>query len=464
MTSPRSKSAVPTVQDVCIDLPGDAVQCWRSAEKIRVVLRKHRDVIFDINLRSDALYTVESKTKFYNPVLKKLSNKADFFDGDRCHIWVGREFKDKLILKMNGSILGAYEVHRLDAASYGANPKTKPEPLLIVIGQRESSVPFICTPEDRFAIGALQSSLASPMEPKLSILKDLGTKFDYSYLRHSVEVEEYVAVTEAAPDEIQPQALQKLQNNNSVEGNVDQIFLPPKTGSSSVLYTALFTTAGYMSNNTFLTGNFFKESAGYLIEHFHKLNEIGMKVRIDGKVKGKYRVALKGYLVSDVWGKMTGAVTKLEVAHRNYPTGSKGAAFLDGGFGKTGKAGYGGYKRIIATSAANFKSGLKIQGIGTIIDLIVDVNAVYFDEKGSKDFSEFLGRAGVSIAKAGVTAALGSAFAALGTAGLALVFSAGAPVILVAAVVVAGFIGAAMLVDMVDDGLNIKGSVANWAR
>ena len=67
---------------------------------------------------------------------------------------------------------------------------------------------------------------------------------------------------------------------------------------------------------------------------------------------------------------------------------------------------------------------------------------MYFDEKGSKDLCEFLGRAGVSIAKAGATAALGSVFAAAGLMILGGIFAtvgmAALPVALVVAVVVGG--------------------------
>jgi hypothetical protein len=193
-----------------------------------------------------------------------------------------------------------------------------------------------------------------------------------------------------------------------------------------------------------------------------------MKVLIEKKVKGKYRVALKG-MPAKKWVTQALGITKgSKVVHESIPLGSKGSAFIDGGFSKSGKAGYGGVKRIILTTAKNFKSGLKIQGIGTVIDLIGDVNTVYFDENGSKDLSEFLGRAGVSLGKAGVTAALGSLFAAIGVAALsAVTLAAGlgaAPVLAVVVVVIAGYIGAATLVDMVDEQFNIKNGVASMAR
>lgn len=92
----NQKKSKPTLtvkhQEVCIDLPGESVQCWRSSDKVKVILRKHRDIIFDLNLKKDAVYTVESKDLFYNPREKKLSNSAVFSDGERFNIWVGRNF------------------------------------------------------------------------------------------------------------------------------------------------------------------------------------------------------------------------------------------------------------------------------------------------------------------------------------------------------------------------------------
>ena len=75
-TNVKTKAA-PTVQDVCIDLPGETVQCWRSSDNIKVILRKHRDVIFEIKLAQGQKYTVEStRSDFYNANEKKLIRGA----------------------------------------------------------------------------------------------------------------------------------------------------------------------------------------------------------------------------------------------------------------------------------------------------------------------------------------------------------------------------------------------------
>ena len=56
-----------------IDLPGEPVRCIRSKPKLRVVMRKHCDVLFDINIGDGGRYTVESdKSYFYLERDKKL--------------------------------------------------------------------------------------------------------------------------------------------------------------------------------------------------------------------------------------------------------------------------------------------------------------------------------------------------------------------------------------------------------
>lgn len=88
-----------------------------------------------------------------------------------------------------------------------------------------------------------------------------------------------------------------------------------------------------------------------------------------------------------------------------------------------------------------------------------------FGENGSKDLSELLGRAGISIAKAGATAALGSLFAAIIGIGVAIASSViSAPVLAVAALVIGGYILAATIVDGVDEKFSIKEKAAAIAR
>lgn len=150
-----------------------------------------------------------------------------------------------------------------------------------------------------------------------------------------------------------------------------------------------------------MTANWFKESAGYVQEHWRSLNRISMSVRVEKRVKGKYRVVFKGKPVTSMMAQAFGAAAQRRSKVEKIPLGAHGSAFVDGGFQRTGKAGYNGIKRVLLTSGENFRSGMKIQIIGTVIDLIGDANTVFVDEHVSKDISEFLGRAAYPLPRLG---------------------------------------------------------------
>jgi hypothetical protein len=85
-------------QKICINLPGESVKCWRSSDNIQVVLRKHRDVIFELKIAQNRAYTVESTgSDFYNANEKRLvsghgAGRVSFNDGERLHLWIARDF------------------------------------------------------------------------------------------------------------------------------------------------------------------------------------------------------------------------------------------------------------------------------------------------------------------------------------------------------------------------------------
>ena len=122
-------------QCVNIDLPGEAIQCTRSKSKIKVILRKHRDVVLDIKLLKGLNYTIESEASpFYSVRDKKLitaGKKVTLKNEERLHLWVARDFKGHLVLKASNSIIGKYSIEKLDPAKYGEDPKDKPAPLII---------------------------------------------------------------------------------------------------------------------------------------------------------------------------------------------------------------------------------------------------------------------------------------------------------------------------------------------
>lgn len=130
-----------SVQEHCIDLPGESVQCWvgGKTEKLKVILRKHRDVVFDICLGDGKIYTLEApESDFYSQRDKKiiLSSRKDetkFKDGERFHIWISRDFKGSLLLKSDGEIKYKINPSLWDIQKYGNDPKEKPAPIIFSV-------------------------------------------------------------------------------------------------------------------------------------------------------------------------------------------------------------------------------------------------------------------------------------------------------------------------------------------
>lgn len=139
-----------SVQEHCIDLPGETVQCWvgGGTDKLKVILRKHRDVIFDIHLGNGRTYTLETtESDFYNARDKKLvcagsNGKITFNDGERMHVWVSRNFRGAFLLTSDAHLIAKVEPSQWDKHPYGEQPKEKPAPIIVAIGVDTTSTKF----------------------------------------------------------------------------------------------------------------------------------------------------------------------------------------------------------------------------------------------------------------------------------------------------------------------------------
>lgn len=166
MPTAAAKKNEPTQQDVCIDLPGETVQCWRSSDNIKVILRKHRDVIFDLNLGKGKTYTVQSTgSDFYNARDKKLvcgkgRQTVSFRDGERLHLWVNRSFEGALLLKCGGETLMRLTPNEVDRHQYDDAPKTKPAPIIVALGP--TKIPSPTSASSVALAKSSNSSLAAP--------------------------------------------------------------------------------------------------------------------------------------------------------------------------------------------------------------------------------------------------------------------------------------------------------------
>jgi hypothetical protein len=145
-TESKASDSELVVQEHCIDLPGESVQCWigGGTDKLKVILRKHRDVIFDIHLGNGKTYTLEStESDFYNARDKKLvyaskRGKVTFKDGERMHVWVSRGFRGALILKCDAHVISEVKPNEWDKHRHSDDPKEKPAPIIIAIASPPS--------------------------------------------------------------------------------------------------------------------------------------------------------------------------------------------------------------------------------------------------------------------------------------------------------------------------------------
>jgi hypothetical protein len=178
MTAASAETKEPTQQDVCIDLPGESVQCWRSSDNIKIILRKHRDVVFDLNLGKGKTYTVHSTTSdFYNArdrklVYAKRGGMVTFRDGERLHLWVTRTFEGELILKSDGKILMKIAPNELDKHQYDDAPKTKPAPIVVALGPSKATNPRPPVPTNKPSLSqvAMPAPSAAPLDEECSIV------------------------------------------------------------------------------------------------------------------------------------------------------------------------------------------------------------------------------------------------------------------------------------------------------
>jgi hypothetical protein len=172
MKMPSKKTSQESFQQVCIDLPGESVQCWRSSDNIKVVLKKHRDVIFNLNLGKGKLFTVHAtESDFYNARDKKLilairKEKVSFLDGEKMHFWLTRGFKGSLILKEGDKVLLKITPSEWDQNKYDDNPKTKPLPIIVSLGSSQTSLPAKIKPSLPASKSNKQAIYSAPSLPR----------------------------------------------------------------------------------------------------------------------------------------------------------------------------------------------------------------------------------------------------------------------------------------------------------
>jgi len=148
MTSKSIGTTNLSTQEHCIDLPGESVRCWigGGADKLRVTLRKHRDVVFDISLGKGKTYSLEaSDSDFYSVRDKKIvkalkKEKIQFHDDERIHVWISRGFRGKLTVKCGDQTIHQIQPNELDRTQISSDPSEKLAPIIVTMGAPEKSI------------------------------------------------------------------------------------------------------------------------------------------------------------------------------------------------------------------------------------------------------------------------------------------------------------------------------------
>ncbi|WP_146042152.1 hypothetical protein [Chromobacterium sinusclupearum] len=131
---------------VFIDLPGQPISHPAFSGQLDIILRRHRDIVIDINLPSPfkSFDLVAEKDWFYDEKKKVRVQKATFSNGQRAHVWVSRDFKGKLFLKSGSIVYSTFDVESIfrsesSSAAYG-DYKYKPAPLILTATESNGRV------------------------------------------------------------------------------------------------------------------------------------------------------------------------------------------------------------------------------------------------------------------------------------------------------------------------------------
>lgn len=435
-STPRDENPPEDVFITTIDLPGETVQCWRSTKTVRVVLRKHRDVLFDIQMFKGMVYTVHAEqSEFYDAREKKIRLKGQrvtFRDGERMHLWISREFKGAFVLRANDKVLGRYEPNALDPAVHDAQPSTKPAPLLIVLHNESKahSPPDAGTPwkKELIAFNGVRTSVteewANSQIPQMKFPLAEKSEDVNDQIVHVIEVK--------ASDPKLPHDVAAFFKNGGEQTAIDtngQV-------TRNWLWGTIAGTAAYLDDNQQWIKELWRQKF-YLQKIVHR--NAGVKWYI--VFKGNQR--LRQYFTASRYG----------------VTNSKVLAITSGA-GSTAGLRHGMW------DAAN--GSLKKAGALAVIFTITLDTAEWLNDyeqrdrktgKPKKDFFDLFFKIGIDLAKAGLSAALGAA--AMGALVLLGIVTGGAAVV-VGAIVLSIVIGLA--IDWVDKKTGTTDNVSKLLR
>ncbi|MDW5419199.1 hypothetical protein R6242_21735 [Iodobacter sp. CM08] len=382
-------------QCVNIDLPGEAIQCTRSKSKIKVILRKHRDVVLDIKLLKELNYTIESEASpFYSVRDKKLitaGKKVTLKNEERLHLWVARDFKGHLVLKASNSIIGKYNIEKLDPIKYGYLPKEKPAPFIISLKNDVSQEENKSSSSDDF-LPKKTAPFSSSINPNSE-----AENFKASFIEEKHPI---VQVVQVAEDGIPEKILKHIQTGGGKSGLADLDI--NEVATRNWLYGQLAGTTAYVADNWEWLRNSIdtKTAKGtkFVTAKFHKIN-------------GKIRVYFSGYSNSNPIFRQGGH-------------GSSNAKIIQifSGAGSAKSSFSAAWKAVLGTIKNN-----------TLISFAFSTATSYLEWKSDtkKDGYDFASNLIISILKTLLVAIISSIITAIVIVFVAIIFTGAIPVIAV---------------------------------
>jgi hypothetical protein len=450
----------------CIDLPGEPVSCWTDTETT-VLLRKHRDVLFDIKLKAGATYTVDTPQDwFYDVAKKKRVQHGQFTDGQRYHIWVGRSFKGRLTIKQNGKELQHFTMQTLGLTDSNSDPKYKPAPIIIALGHRPdtppsgAASPAASKPASAAAAGHAGAPVnamahapatgtappaaaavaarpapgtpvthAAPVQPPsaspLPVKLKPGTKLTPTQDAHVVQVDH-----ESIPSIV----LDALASGGGDETAIDT----NNIATRNWLIGQLAGATAYLNDNKEWIGELWGERFR-LVKVIHKTVGERMYVVFTGNQKTRELITASKY-------------------------GVKNAKVLTIG------GGAGNFESATSAVWENSKGAFKESGLIALIftigldtaEWLHDYEQIGPDGKRKKDFADLLGKIGMDLVKAGLSAAIATVVVGAIVAGIAGTVALPVAAIVVGTMIVAVAVGYGL--DYLDKQTHATEHVSSWLR
>ncbi len=352
-------------EEHCIDLPGESVRCWLSANSLKVVLRKHRDVIFDLKLGNGSYTVHATDSDFYCPRDKKLimasrKEKVSFVDGERLHLWLTRGFRGSLILQNGDKLLLKVTPHELDPQRYDNDPKTKPAPIIISLGNTDKKLASIATPDNT-------KTQANQPVPKKTITPT--PTMPPKPVTAPVDVDCPAVCVVAASKKGMPDKILQLFDFNSGGGKSGLVDIDPNdVATRNWIWGQLAGTAAYAADNwdwlkASIEGNF---NRGFKF--------VKAKVHL---VKGKVRFYFSGYTkLNKVFGPGGFGPGNAKIVNIFAGVGKTKSTFLAGAKGVAGSfKGFAAVSLIFgtATTYSEWKEDLSKDGYDLTAALIMSV-------------------------------------------------------------------------------------------